>query len=677
MAYLFPSSPVGALPPEVLRTFRALKALPENWAVWHHLAPWQKDTPDFLVHNERHQALLVKVSPAAAADARPAAQLLLLDDRRPPPGEAEEMTLMRFLAQLLAALGGRLPGADPAGLLPSVVLFPNIPGKQLAMSRPADHPPYPLWLGKEALQEGSLPDWEVLFNGPPLDALTDEHLRRLFTPEVIVPASLTVCSPNPRRLEAGLEGYLLDYDQEAALKADLDLPPEGQAAARDFRLSLVNGVAGSGKTLILLYRLRLLYDLYPGKRFLVLTHNRPLNHDMQARFYRLYGRLPEGIDWHTFTGWCRQHWPAKPAWVAPLGKDRRRSFIRAIWMALFKDGSLSDGMLRSEIDWIKDQVSLDRAAYLAADRRGRAFRLSLEQRERIYQAFERYQTVLKEKRVTDWGDVPRRLWDFIQEGRVEPPQYDVILVDEAQFFAPLWFAILRRLLKPGSGHLFLAADPTQGFLRRGTSWRSLGLDVRGHSQHLKRSYRTTREIFNFATLFYRSRVPQEGAEEEIVPPDLYDMPGGAMPQIIPLESTQDEITRVANEIAAFARQGLPLKDILVLHANWEGAAGLIQALQRKLGRNAAADPKGDYPGNYVRVTTLNAGAGLEAPVVFLAGLHELFEEEQSLRLADEEREEVVRDNTRKIYMAATRASQRLVFTYVGPLPEAIRPLLGV
>jgi superfamily I DNA/RNA helicase len=45
------------------------------------------------------------------------------------------------------------------------------------------------------------------------------------------------------------------------------------------------------------------------------------------------------------------------------------------------------------------------------------------------------------------------------------------------------------------------------------------------------------------------------------------------------------------------------------------------------------------PGDYVRVTTLNAGAGLESPIVFLVGLRELFEEEQSIRLVDDERED--------------------------------------
>jgi len=88
------------------------------------------------------------------------------------------------------------------------------------------------------------------------------------------------------------------------------------------------------------------------------------------------------------------------------------------------------------------------------------------------------------------------------------------------------------------------------------------------------------------------------------------------------------------------------------------------------------DPSDNHPGNYVRVTTLNAGAGLESPIVFLVGLSQLFEEEQSLRLSDDEREEIIRDNTRKIYMAATRAGQRLVFTFIGDLPAAIKQVFS-
>ena len=175
----------------------------------------------------------------------------------------------------------------------------------------------------------------------------------------------------------------------------------------------------------------------------------------------------------------------------------------------------------------------------------------------------------------------------------------------------------------------------------------------------------------FATLFYRLRLSEE-KDDDILAPDMLNMPNGVFPQVITLTSSQDEIARVANEVAQFPQRGLPRKHLLLLHANGQGGQALIQAINHRLGKNTAMDPKDTYPGNYVRVTTLNAGAGLESPIVFLVGLRELFEEEQSIRLSDDEREEIIRDNTRKIYMAATRAGQRLVFTYVGDLPEMLK-----
>jgi superfamily I DNA/RNA helicase len=439
------------------------------------------------------------------------------------------------------------------------------------------------------------------------------------------------------------------------------------------RLNIINSVA-SGKTLILLYRLRLLYHLYPDKKFLVLTHNRPLNRDLEGRFARLEGCSPKNIEWRTFNGWCYHHWPKGPKWIEPLKLGARRKIIEETWRASLQNSTISARMFESEVDWLKDQIPLSCEEYLTADRRGRGFPLNGEQRQRVFEASQAYQLSLERRGALDWGDVPRLLWQFSENGQVGFPEYNIILVDEAQFFAPLWMRLIQKLLDPRTGHLFLVADPTQGFLGRGASWKSLGLEARGHTYNLRCSYRTTREIMQFATLLYRLRLREE-KDDDILVPDLLNMPNGAFPQIITLTSPQDEIARVANEAASLVKQGLPNGHLLLLHSDGWGVKNLIQAIDDRLGKNAALDPKDNYPGNYVRVTTINAGAGLESPIVFLVGLRLLFEEEQSLRLSDEEREGLIRDNTRKLYMAATRAGQRLVLTYSGELPEVLKSAL--
>ena len=665
MAHILPETPPQTIPKEVLRVFRALKSLPDTYYVWHHLAPWQADAPDFLVIDEDAKALLVKVSSAAADQATIAAQMLLIQDDRKQLGQEENTLLEKFVREL------DLPSSQN---IETLVIFPNIPHKQVLAGRLERRTGEPHWVGKENIQADSGLAWDAYFPSTPMDGIWLEKVRQRFTPEVVIPAEMTVRPPVERRLQAGLTDYLLDYDQETAVKADLELPADDQALPNDLRLNIINGVAGSGKTLILLYRLRLLYHLYPNKKFLVLTHNRPLNRDMEGRFTRLEGCSPENIEWRTFNGWCYHHWPKQPKWIEPLKLGARRKIIEETWRAHLQNSTVSPHMFQSEVDWMKDQIPFSREEYLAADRRGRGFSLNREQRQRLFDASQAYQLSLEKRGALDWGDVPRLLWKVSETGEVQLPEYDIILLDEAQFFAPLWMRLIQKSLNPRNGHIFLVADPTQGFLGRGASWRSLGLEARGHTHNLRRSYRTTREIMQFATLLYRSRLAEE-KDDDILIPDLLNMPTGAFPQIITLTSPQDEIARVANEAASLVKQGLPRKHLLLLHSAGWGVQNLIQAIDDRLGKNAAFDPKDKYPGDYVRVTTLNAGAGLESPIVFLVGLRLLFEEEQSLRLSDEEREGLIRDNTRKLYMAATRAGQRLVLTYSGELPEDLKAAL--
>jgi len=243
-------------------------------------------------------------------------------------------------------------------------------------------------------------------------------------------------------------------------------------------------------------------------------------------------------------------------------------------------------------------------------------------------------------------------------------------VDEAQFFAPLWYEIIKRIVAPDTGHLFLVADASQGFLKRGQSWLASGLEVRGRVHRLTKSYRTTREIFDFATLLYRTRLPDD--EEEIVSPEIWHMPRGALPVIIPLTSAQDEVTRVINEIRQLAQNNVPWQDILLIHASRDEIGSIIARLNQTFGQDTAVDPAQTDAQGQIRVCSLNAATGLESPIVFLMGAHDLYEREQSIRLSDEERLALIRDNTRKLYMACTRAGQRLVLTYVGPVPGSLQ-----
>ncbi|HNC10003.1 MAG TPA: hypothetical protein PLX14_14930, partial [Anaerolineales bacterium] len=126
MAHILPDTPPQLIPQEVLRVFRALKALPDTYFIWHHLAPWQVDMPDFLAINEQGKALLIKASLATEEKTRTAAQMMLLGDVQEALGEKENALLQNFLRGL------NLPGDQHVETL---VVFPNIHDKQVQASR--------------------------------------------------------------------------------------------------------------------------------------------------------------------------------------------------------------------------------------------------------------------------------------------------------------------------------------------------------------------------------------------------------------------------------------------------------------------------------------------------------------------------------------------------------------
>jgi hypothetical protein len=371
---------------------RALKSLPDDrFIVWQRLAIWQDPGPDFLVLVDGSRAVLVKVSPVTPRQARLAVQpeLLSAGATSRPIGQAEREALEQFLRRL-ADSGG---GVDPASI-PALVFFPNVPRQDLQASAAARSPNGVLWVPMDDLRPEVIQARIEQHLSRPLEPACLEALRAAFTPEAVVPAALTVRAPIQRNTAAGLTDYLLDYDQEWVLKCDLDLNDEARRASKDLGVRLINGVAGSGKSLIIVYRALLLRRFFPDKRILVLTHNRPLIRDLQAK-YELLSAGDAGVEWRTFLGWCLSQWPNRGEQVQAIGKQWRRELIAEVWAQHFADTAVTRGMLESELDWFKDRTISKRSEYLAADRTGRGFALQESMRNRFFDAFAAYQKKLE------------------------------------------------------------------------------------------------------------------------------------------------------------------------------------------------------------------------------------------------------------------------------------------
>ncbi|NRF67393.1 ATP-dependent helicase [Aquincola sp. S2] len=513
----------------------------------------------------------------------------------------------------------------------------------------------------------------------PLPEHAEHGLLAAWFPEAEIPAVCTTRRFLQRDNSARLTRCFLDHEQEWASKLDLELPQEQHAAAADFSVRLLNGVAGSGKTLIAINRALLLAELFPRQRILVLIHNTPIVADLNERLYQVRGGLPGNVEMLTVFAWICRQWRhvfgALPKMPDRRAVDELVQHQRLRWPEL----KPSTAQLIAELDFINNALIPDGQAYLASSRTGRRFALAAEERTQVWALYQAVTSTLRCAGQHMWSALPRTIC-LAHERHHALERYHHILADEAQFFAPSWFDVVKLSLA-AHGQLFLCADPKQGFLKNRQSWKSAGIEVAGRTKKLRRSYRTTSAILEAATTVMAVLGPADG--DDSVEPDYAGMVPGKRPLLACADTPQDAIDRLCNELAGAHARGLPLGAFLVIYGEQVNRRTLHACLERRVGagkvwwfneqRQKRAPPHGRGR-DYLRLAYLDTATGLEACIVFLIGVENLFFSGRVAGLGDEERAERREENARRLYMAMTRAGQRLILVSAQRLPPQVEAL---
>ncbi|HCN76116.1 MAG TPA: hypothetical protein DIT13_02840 [Verrucomicrobiales bacterium] len=574
-------------------------------------------------------------------------QAALFDEGAPPPLETVARALMNWRHEKGAAADLRMPDL--------LILAPALPPGEL---------PRGVWsegddtihviTQRDCKKAAALAQSLHRLTASVLPAATIARWRAAAVPEVRIdsPWKRKSIQRPADKLAAPL---LLDYKQERCARLDLEPDPDAENLARDLRLRVITGVAGCGKTLVLVHRAALLATHFPQARVLLVSFNRPLINDLRRRLARHHAG--SRVECCTFNQWLGRvarsagdmmSEPENLRWI-----ERERSPMTSL-------SKLSPEWLRDELRWMCDHALADET-YLTAERKGRGTRLSARQRRELLELLYRYRDHLRQNGRADWSEWPLTV-------RENPPaslfaeKFDHLLIDEAQFFAPVWLELLKSALKPG-GHLFLCADPTQGFLKRRLSWSAVGLDVRSRSHKLEKPYRSTRAILEFARDFYRSRLSEEDEPLNLPAPEwLETLEPGIPPILQPGGAGQDQLRRLTADLKALRQSGMPASHILILVAGRTMTVQTVmQHLNTSLGSNSASSVRDDHtPEESIGVAHLMAATGLERPVVFLLGCDDLIATESNPLLTDEERAELIQDHTRQIYVGITRGMERVV-----------------
>jgi len=524
-------------------------------------------------------------------------------------------------------------------------------------------------LARERFVDGGAAGLAALQRPLPPDA--EDALRTRFFPESGIPLP-TAARKRFRRSNGASLALFLDPQQEWASKLDLELPDEQAQAATDLSVRLVNGVAGSGKTLIALSRALLLAEMHPRERVLVLIHNTPIVADIRERLHRAHGRVPANLEITTYSAWIHRQW--RRLFHAPLAMPPDPVYLPQLVARLrggWPDLKLGERQLIEEFDFLNEMLVTSEAEYMDTSRAGRGFSLRARERHDTWNLFEAVTSALHAEGLRMWSAVASEVCRAPAHGALE--RYEHILVDEAQFFAPSWFHTVKLALRP-QGRLFLCADPNQGFMKSRLSWRNAGLDVAGRTKKLLRSYRTTQAILHSAgTLLARA---VQADPEHYLEPDFTDMEEGAAPILLRVDTPQDAVDRAVNEIVALVeRHGLPLSSFLVIYGGDTPKQLLYRRLCAALGANRVwwlnkdkKQPPAGYGPDYLRLANLETATGLEGGAVFLLGMESLLtaggDDAGGAREAD----------ARKLYMAMTRASHRLVMLSTDDVPAEVLPL---
>ncbi|MBV4454874.1 MULTISPECIES: 3'-5' exonuclease [Pseudomonas] len=501
-----------------------------------------------------------------------------------------------------------------------------------------------------------------------------QSLMGHYFPEAEIAGTLTTRRHFARDNNARTLRYFLDAQQEWASKLDLELPDEQTEAAGDFSVKLINGVAGSGKTLIAASRALILAKKFPDQQVLMLIHNVPVVKDLKHRLQRVYGEIPANLSIITALSWISKQWRRlfKQTLKMPRNDTETIDLIQHFRDLDHPDLKPRNEQLLDEFNFINDTVVVDASDYLNVERAGQGFALRKEERQQVWALYERVTAALfKQSGLRMWSSLPRDLCLANRPEKLEP--YHHILVDEAQFFAPSWFQLIKLTLNRTEGTLFLCADPNQGFLKSRLSWKRVGLDVAGKTKKLRKSYRTTQAILSAANQMLAGITQTD--PDDYLQPDFEGMESGTPPLFVLSPSRQDAVAQVCNEICAHQKRvELPLSGMLLLYGKSIDKKLLIKTLKARFGTDRIWDMNETDAGpghdDSLRIATVESATGLEAPVVFLVGLEKLLSLVQNENVTADELEQ----NARKLYMAMTRAGQRLVLISSTALSEKIAGL---
>lgn len=434
----------------------------------------------------------------------------------------------------------------------------------------------------------------------------------------------------------------------------VNIPAEVTELTTKLNVRLVRGFAGTGKTDVLILRAEFLHEQYPDSDILVTTFNDPV---YANRLLPELKHLQPKVDIIKFTSLCTPIYKTRHEWRKPQSVEGVVAKLESE-NSLVKDFGVA--FLADEFKWMKETERAKRNVYVLKIREGRGGpegrTLGKAMKNSVFDLFEIYQGMLQKINAHDWEDIYEKTLECLRDGIEPEKKYDVILIDEAQHFAPTWVKIIKEFLKPG-GTLFICDDPSQSVYRH-YSWRQKGIDVVGRTRWLKIPYRNTRQIFEAAYALIdtdpmaQKLLTEDGEKSQ---PDLKNtaLRDGPKPQVHRFSSAQDEQSFICQRVKyLIEKEGLRPEEVGVLHDK----AYVLRNFRSVL-------PYG------VQCFETKKQTGLEYRAIFIPEIEGMSERTVGLDWNEDQSRQRL-----KFYMTLTRAREQVYISYRQKWPGLLDPI---
>lgn len=479
----------------------------------------------------------------------------------------------------------------------------------------------------------------------------------------------------------------------------------------------VSGGPGTGKTIVALHRVaRLAAALPPGhnKPILLTTYTKNLTADLRSRLTslmhpELLGRVDiKHIDQLAQQVLNENSAPGSQRSLIP--DDRALDVLREVLFEHDEQRWDAEFLLDEWEQVILGQSLATRQDYFKARRAGMGRALTRPDRAAIWKLLDQFTLRLNGMGRETWAQAAERsaryemerarkiraraehkenigggdlthLDDKSSAARYVRHRYQHIVVDEAQDLSPAHWKMLRAMVAPGPGDLFIAGDTHQRIYDRQVTLSTVGINIRGRSSKLTLSYRTTQEILDQAAQVVRGSAYDDLDDGTDTLDGYHSLLRGPAPELIPCKDWTDEIDQLAvalkqwrAEITQPAEDGTvrdPSGTMAVCVADGEMASRVAADLEMKHGITTATLTKdGPQGGGEVHIGTMHRFKGLEYQKLAIVGASDgilprtaLIEKYETTDPKRYERE--LKKSRNQLFVATTRARDALRISWHG------------